>query len=187
MSALATTDAFSYVLKKRLPPYASTVDYRAGRLRDMVTTAVKVAMELDHPAEDFGQGTCRAPTVQLKFSEGLLSGYEAFGRVMNKYAELASHWQEPDATPPTRETREAAGRALYHLLFAGVIAPSAMLHETGIIGGFWRKGKAYLSIDFEPDGNHPWAYSAGNGTYLSGTWVEGPVSPELARLIHELC
>ena len=152
-------------------------DYRPGRLRGIVKTLVCAAQAIDSRA------SLNAPSVQFAFSDGIISGYELFGRSMNRYDELAKDWSDPEAAAPTQETREAAGRALYGLLLAGKVAPQPMLHETGVIGGFWRRGTSYLSIDFEVDGSHPWAYSSGTGVYDSGVWQGGPLPERLSELI----
>jgi hypothetical protein len=44
-----------------------------------------------------------------------------------------------------------------------------MLLEDGTIGGYWRRGRCYVSIDFEVDGEHTWAGTDGV-RFHSGTW-----------------
>ena len=180
MHAIATTDARSYVTRN-VPAWGAedVLDYRPGRLRGIVSSVARAARAFDYGASS------RAPTVQFDLSPTLVSGYEAFGRSMNRYDELAKDWDDLDAVPPSQVTRDAAARALYVLLLAGKPAPQPMLLETGVLGGFWRRGASYLSIDFEVDGSHPWAYSSGTGEYASGLWTGGSLPTPLSDLISQ--
>lgn len=83
-------------------------------------------------------------------------------------AHLANAVDE-DSTPPTEAQMSSAYLALANLMLALVPAPSPMLLEDGTIGGYWRRGRSYASIDFEVDGEYTWVETDGENL-RSGTW-----------------
>ncbi|MDD2742244.1 MAG: hypothetical protein PHV02_08215 [Rhodocyclaceae bacterium] len=70
---------------------------------------------------------------------------------------------------PSNSQRTAALLVLGNLLLAAFPAPSPMFLSNGTIGGFWRRGKCYASIDFEEDGEHTWAITNGKEVEV-GSW-----------------
>jgi len=47
--------------------------------------------------------------------------------------------------------------------------PKLKVLSDGKLGGYWRCGKVYVTVEFEEDGEHVWTVSDGRN-YISGTW-----------------
>ncbi|AYY97671.1 hypothetical protein EGY19_09565 [Burkholderia multivorans] len=121
-----------------------------------------------------------APVPRL--SPEFIGGYAPFFKAIFLYqAHLVG---SEDATPPSMDQLGAAYLGLANLMAALVPAPSPMLLEDGTIGGYWRRGRCYASIDFEVDGEHTWVETDGKEV-RSGVW-KLPGQPVPSALLHEL-
>lgn len=143
MQACATANTLDYAVVRTATGghSASQPDYRFGRLRSFINSAASAAIARPVRSDD-------VPFFQFAIDQSLVPGYETFSRTLNRLAGMEYAWGEPDKACPTRTTREAASRALYRMLLAQLPAPEPLLQEDGVIGGFWRKGLEYLSVDF---------------------------------------
>jgi hypothetical protein len=123
-----------------------------------------------------------APT--SKISPEFFDGYEPFFKAIFLYQARLGAPDSEGSTPPSEAQMNAAYLGLANLMAAFVPAPSPMLLEDGTIGGFWRRGRCYASIDFEVDGEHTWVETDGRD-FKSGTW-KLPGQPMPAALLQEL-
>jgi hypothetical protein len=106
--------------------------------------------------------------------------YESFFRVVHLYRTRVGTRNEGESKAPSDQQISAAVLGLANLMAALVPAPSPMLLEDGTIGGYWRRGRRYVSIDFEVDGENTWAGTDGV-EFHSGTWQlpSNPLPPSL--------
>jgi len=106
--------------------------------------------------------------------------YQPFFNAMQLYREcVVRTGGDAELSAPSESQRNAALLGLANLMAALVPAPAPMLLEDGTIGGYWRRGRRYISIDFEVDGRHTWAGTDGE-RFRSGTWeLPGHAMPQM--------
>lgn len=123
-----------------------------------------------------------APAAQI--TKEFVDSYEPFVRAVMLYRSSLDQRHDEDTTVPTQIQTSAALLGMANLMAWLVPAPSPMILEDGTIGGYWRRGKRYVSIDFEIDGEHSWAGTDGE-KFHSGTW-RLPGDPLPLALVSEL-
>jgi hypothetical protein len=119
-----------------------------------------------------------------RISPDFFDDYEPFFKAIFLYRASFGGPVEEGLTPPSDAQMSAAYLGLANLMASFAPAPSPMLLEDGTIGGFWRRGRCYASIDFEADGEHTWVETDGQ-EYKSGTWTL-PGEPVPSALLQEL-
>lgn len=164
------------------PAAASWVDYRS----DLVAA---VSNQIREVIVDFlSRNNASKSLSPLINVHSILDGqkleeYRKFFRALDRYHACGRGWHGEYSTAPSAEQLESATKAVASLIVAGAPAPSAMLLDDGTIGAYWRNGETYASIDFDTDGEHPWAGTDGE-RYWSGVWEPLSTLPE--RLSAEL-
>ena len=123
-----------------------------------------------------------APAAQI--TKEFVDSYEPFVRAVTLYRARLDQWNDEDSGIPSQMQATAALLGMANLMAWLVPAPSPMVLEDGTIGGYWRRGKSYVSIDFEVDGAHSWAGTDGEN-FHSGTW-KLPGDPLPPVLVSEL-
>jgi hypothetical protein len=108
-----------------------------------------------------------APSARI--SDEYFDSYHPFFRTVQLYRARVGAEGDEESNVPTVSQMNAALLGLANLMVALAPAPSPMLLEDGTIGGYWRSGRCYVSIDFEVDGEHTWAGTDGV-QFHSGTW-----------------
>ncbi|RYF48716.1 MAG: hypothetical protein EOO38_09505 [Cytophagaceae bacterium] len=158
------------------PAAASWVDYRS----DLVAT---VSNQIREVIGDFlsrnNASKALSPVINV---HAILDGqkleeYRKFFRALDKYNACTLGWNAQHSAAPSAEQLEIATKAVASLIVAGAPAPNAMLLDDGTIGAYWRNGETYASIDFDTDGEHPWAGTDGE-RYWSGVWQPSSTLPE---------
>lgn len=110
-----------------------------------------------------------APISHPDISDEYFGSFEPFFQTINLYKACLDGWNRDGSLTPTSEQLNAALLGVANLMVLTVPAPAPMLLDDGTIGGYWRLGQRYASIDFETDGNHTWAGTDGQH-FKSGTW-----------------
>ncbi|WP_333907130.1 hypothetical protein [Delftia acidovorans] len=136
-------------------------------------------------------------TVRMKCDESFISmapvkripskyfnTYKPFFHTIYLYQARLGLPDPENSEPPSDSQMNAAYLGLANLMAALAPAPTPMLLEDGTIGGYWRRGSIYASIDFEVDGEHTWVGSDGQN-FNSGTW-KLPGQPLPAALAKDL-
>lgn len=150
------------------PAAESSIDYR----QDVVTTVKQKIREAFRGFLAKDQGSRFVSplfNVHSILDEQKLEGYRKFFETVDRYRACGAGWSRPNSVAPSPSQVESAAIAAANLILAGFEPPSPMMLDDGTIGAFWRDGECYLSIDFEPDGEHPWAGTNGDA-YWVGVW-----------------
>ena len=106
-----------------------------------------------------------------------LDEYRDFFRAIERYSACKAGWNNEHSVTPSASQFESAAIGVANLILGGAPAPNAMLLDDGTIGAYWRRGHNYASIDFETDGEHPWAGTDGQ-SYWSGVWKPSSELPK---------
>ena len=173
-----------YFVSASQPTAKSNVDYLPSPIQ-------QIQSRLNEWLADLGSRTklqCEDSTLVVapasKISPEFFDRYEPFVKAIFIYqARLGAPGRE-DSVPPSEAQMNAAFLGLANLMAAFVPAPAPMLLEDGTIGGYWRRGRCYASIDFEVDGEHTWVGTDGQ-EFKSGTW-KLPGQPVPPALVQEL-
>ncbi|MBJ9687821.1 hypothetical protein I5589_12080 [Burkholderia vietnamiensis] len=157
-----------YFVSSSQPTAESNVDY-------LRSPFAEIRDQLNNWFSEFGSKTqlqCVeselfvAPSYTI--SPQFISGYEPFFRTIILYhAQL--HAVDGEGSRPSDAQMNAAFLGLANLIAALVPPPAPMLLEDGTVGGYWRHGRSYASIDFEIDGEHTWVETDGK-EINSGVW-----------------
>ncbi|MBC3916931.1 hypothetical protein H8L32_05535 [Undibacterium sp. CY18W] len=107
----------------------------------------------------------------------VLEKYRKFFTTIEKYRACASGWRSANSVGPSDSQVDSAVLAIANLILIGIDAPNAMLLDDGTIGAYWRTGQKYVSIDFDADGEYPWAGTDGE-KYWSGIWKSAGTFPQ---------
>ncbi|MFP6559996.1 hypothetical protein WJ542_17090 [Paraburkholderia sp. B3] len=173
-----------YFVSRLQPTAESYVNYFQSPLQE-------IQIRLNQWLADLGSQTqlqCEDSALYVapvaRISPEFFDGYKPFFRAIVLYRAHLANSDDEDTTPPSEAQMSAAYLGLANLMLALVPAPSPMLLENGTIGGYWRRGRSYASIDFEVDGEHTWVETDGE-ELRSGTW-KSPEGPMPLALFNEL-
>ncbi len=160
----------SYIMsaEAEAPAAESSVDYRV----DVVATVFHQIRDqwrssLAHDADS--RFVAPYYNVHAILDERRMEGYRNFFKAMDRYQVCTAGWNSEHSVAPSADQIENAAIGVANLILAGAQPPSPMLLDDGTIGAFWRSGQKYMSIDFETDGQHPWAGTDGE-QYWAGVW-----------------
>lgn len=158
-----------YFVSASQPTAKSNIDYLQSPIQQIQSQLNEWLASLGSQArlqcEDSGMVVAPSSKISPEFFEG----YEPFFRTIFLYQARLDALDMDDFTPPSEAQMNVAFLGLANLMAAFVPAPNPMLLEDGTIGGYWRRGRYYASIDFEIDGEHTWVETDGE-EYKSGTW-----------------
>ncbi|MEH3085463.1 MAG: hypothetical protein PGN26_02740 [Xylophilus ampelinus] len=120
-----------------------------------------------------------------------------FPKFTEKVAEIAlamselrddpTNLSQSDVSAPSMSQFDIAAKTLTAFLFDArdFPVPKVILQNNGTFAACWRKNKNYISVDFDEDGEFPWAMSDGENS-KSGIWRSASSVPhELARVLLE--
>lgn len=162
-----------------VPAAESSVDYRL----DFVTEFSQQIRERfrDFLAQDqASKFVSPVVNVHVILETQRLDEYRKFFRALDRYQVCIGGWNNEHSVTPSANQLESAAIGAANLMLAGAQAPNAMLLNDGTIGAYWRSGRNYASIDFEADGEHPWAGTDGQN-YWSGVWKPSNELPEALK------
>ena len=171
-----------YFVSATQPAATSKIDYLSSpiqQIRDQLNDwLTKIGKRTQIQCDD----SALIASPASKISPEFFDKYEPFFKTIFLYQARLEMPDREGSTPPSDIQLSAACLGLANLMAAFIPAPSPMLLEDGVIGGFWRRGTYYASIDFEIDGEHTWVEADGE-KFTSGTWkLPGePLPPALAR------
>jgi hypothetical protein len=148
------------------------VDYRGGLVRELQRKMEEFVGDLTVFVSNLSY-----PQQSLLSGGTLVEAYQAQFDTIERYRSAPSNWSSGPVSAPTEEQVRVARRALLQLFFAKVPAPKVMLLDEGVIGAYWRRGNNYASIDFDADGEFPWAIVNGDDIE-SGIWM-GDLPPPI--------
>ncbi|WP_301233812.1 hypothetical protein [Pandoraea cepalis] len=155
------------------------VDYRA----DVVTTVFQKIRQTFRDVltkDESARFLSPLMNVHSLVDECKADGYRKFFQAVDRYQVCTAGWSSEHSVAPSSRQLESAAVAVANLILAGAEPPSAMLLDDGTIGAFWRKGQNYLSIDFDSDGDLPWAGTDGE-RYWAGVWKPSGELPDAFR------
>lgn len=169
---LASNGAPSYFI----PHYSREPekDYRSGLLRNIAGTIQQVATNFS--AEWKGGVTTLLGIWAISSNLARVELFIAQFETIERLKVHPANWSTLSVIAPNDAQCLIANKALLALLVAGVPAPQIMLLADGTLGGFWRQGDMYASIDFDADGEFPWT-AAVDGKVTSSAWVLGKPIP----------
>ena len=173
-----------YFVSASQPAAMSNVDYLQSPIQ-------QIQSRLNEWLASFGSRTqlqCEDSALVVapasKISPEFFDGYKPFFKAIFLYQARLGAPDREDSVPPSEAQMNAAFLGLANLMAAFMPAPTPMLLEDGTIGGYWRRGRCYASIDFEADGEHTWVETDGQ-EFKSGTW-KLPGQPVPPALVQEL-
>jgi hypothetical protein len=173
-----------YFVSASQPAAMSSVDYFQSPIQ-------QIQNRLNEWLASFGSRTqlqCEDSALVVapasRIAPEFFDGYKPFFRAILLYQARLGVPVGGNSVPPSETQMNAAFLGLANLMAAFVPAPAPMLLENGTIGGYWRRGRCYASIDFEADGEHTWVETDGQ-EFKSGTW-KLPGQPVPAALVQDL-
>jgi hypothetical protein len=179
--SFATYSGPSYIDNGTFAPLFDAPDYLEDALLEPLRESVRAIYK--RAAIVMYKGDHAAPAYGVRLhARNIPEEYESFLVALKRFQIAPYNLAEQDCQAPSPEQISAALTALAAFLREGRTAPSPMLLPDGTIGGSWRRGQDYASIDFDIDGQFPWATTNGE-TFASGVWTPGEDLPEPIRLI----
>lgn len=173
-----------YFISSSQPTAESNVSYLLSPIHEITNLLNGWLAELGNQTQLQCEDSLLYVAPPVKISPEFFEGYRPFFRTIVLYQASLGAPDGDDLTRPSDEQMNAAYLGLANLMAAFAPAPSPMLLEDGTIGGFWRQGRRYASIDFEVDGEHTWVETDGE-KIKSGTWTL-PGQPVPSALLQEL-
>jgi hypothetical protein len=158
-----------YFVSASQPTAKSNIDYLQSPIQQIQSRLNEWLASLGSHTQLQCEDSALVVSPSSKISPEFFEGYEPFFRTIFLYQARLGAPDMDDLTPPSETQMNVAFLGLANLMAAFVPAPTPMLLEDGTIGGFWRRGRYYASIDFEIDGEHTWVETDGE-EYKSGTW-----------------
>jgi hypothetical protein len=118
-------------------------------------------------------------------SESNVADYLAASLSISQLSKKPSNWSHGEIAAPNQKQVSIAYKALLEMLFKDVVFPKIMLLNDGTLGAYWSRSDFYASVDFEEDGEFPWAV-ARRGALNYGVWKLADGFPkELEAAIRE--
>lgn len=173
-----------YFVSASQPSAESNVNYLSSPIQEITTRLNEWFAEVGSQTQLQCADSVLFVAPASKIPPEFFDGYEPFFKAIFLYQARLDAPNSEGSTPPSEAQMNAAYLGLANLMATFVPAPSPMLLEDGTIGGFWRRGRCYASIDFEVDGEHTWVETDGR-EFNSGTW-KLPGQPMPSELLTEL-
>ena len=173
-----------YFVAASQPAAKSNVDYLQSPIQQIRSRLNEWLADLGSRTEMQCEDSALVVAPASKISPEFFDDYEPFFKTIFLYQARLGAPDTDGSAPPSEAQMNAAFLALANLMAAFVPAPAPMLLEDGTIGGYWRRGRCYASIDFEVDGEHTWVETDGR-EFKSGTW-KLPGQPVPSALVQEL-
>ncbi|MBK9441332.1 MAG: hypothetical protein IPN53_08450 [Comamonadaceae bacterium] len=173
-----------YFVSASKPTAKSNIDYLQSPIQQIQSRLNEWLASLGSDTRLQCEDSALVMAPASKISPEFFEGYEPFFKTIFLYQARLGAPDMEDLTPPSEAQMNVAFLGLANLMAAFVPAPAPMLLEDGTIGGYWRHGRCYASIDFEVDGEHTWVETDGE-EFKSGTW-KLPGQPVPPALVQEL-
>ena len=158
-----------YFASASQPTAKSNIDYLQSPIQQIQSLLNEWLASFGSPTRLQCEDSALVVAPASKICPEFFEGYEPFFKTIFLYQAALGAPEIEDSTPPSEAQMNAAFLGLANLMAAFVPAPAPMLLEDGTIGGYWRRGRCYASIDFEVDGEHTWVETDGE-EFKSGTW-----------------
>ena len=97
------------------------------------------------------------------------SDYYAAAKSLDRFRLLANGWDGYEGHPSSSSSYEFALEALSLFQSLGIAAPEPLPYPSGTVGFSWESNGAYVSIDFDADGEFAYAAIRGGET-AAGVW-----------------
>jgi hypothetical protein len=152
---------------------SGVIAYGFERIRETISRSIKPA----------GQELASAPHFQATPAARL--EIKKFASSLEAFIVLDTGWNGPGSSAPSSNAIAVALVGCWNLVQAGYTSPKPKILADGTLGGYWKSGSLYATLDFEEDGEHIWTVTNGK-TFKSGTWKSGEMVPKAINLSAEV-